>query len=183
MIEGGRGNGSGNGRTPIRVVASPRRRSTVSARLVDGVIELRVPAWMPPTERERWAERMRERIERQVRRAGPTDEDLEQRARVLNRRHFDGRLHWSSIAYAEQRSRWGSCSPASGVIRVSSRAATLPGWVLDYLLVHELAHLEVASHGPRFWELVDRYPLTERARGYLMALDHRTGRPGDDPVD
>jgi predicted metal-dependent hydrolase len=183
MTEGGRGNGSGNGRTPIRVVASSRRRSTVSARLVDGVIELRVPAWMPPTEREKWAERMRERIERQVRRAGPTNEDLEQRARVLNRRHFNGRLRWSSIAYAEQRSRWGSCSPASGVIRVSSRAASLPGWVLDYLLVHELAHLEVAGHGPQFWELVNRYPLTERARGYLMALDHRAGDPGDDPVD
>jgi predicted metal-dependent hydrolase len=55
--------------------------------------------------------------------------------------------------------------------------------VLDYLLVHELAHLEVADHGPRFWELVDRYPLTERARGYLMALDHRAGTPEADPVD
>jgi predicted metal-dependent hydrolase len=183
MTKGGHSNGSGNGRTPIRVVASPRRRRTVSARLVDGVIELRVPAWMPPTEREKWAERMRQRIERQVHRAGPTDEGLEQRARALNRRHFDGRLRWSSVAYAEQRSRWGSCSPASGVIRVSSRAAALPGWVLDYLLVHELAHLEVAGHGPRFWDLVARYPLTERARGYLMALDHRAGEPGDDPVD
>jgi predicted metal-dependent hydrolase len=175
---------SGNGLTPVRVVASARRRSTVSARLVEGVIELRVPAWMPLAERERWADRMRERIERRVRRAGPTNEDLEQRARVLNRRHFDGRLSWSSITYAEQQRRWGSCSPAARVIRISSRAAALPGWVLDYLLVHELAHLEVAGHGPQFWRLVNRYPLTERARGYLMALDHRVGDPGEpDPVD
>jgi predicted metal-dependent hydrolase len=156
----------------------------VSARLVDGVIELRVPAWMPPAERDRWAERMRERIERRVRRARPTDRDLEQRARVLNRRLFDGRLSWSSISYAAQTRRWGSCSPAAGVIRISSRAAALPSWVLDYLLVHELAHLEVAGHGPHFWRLVNRYPLTERARGYLMALDHRSGDPGEpDPVD
>jgi predicted metal-dependent hydrolase len=70
------------------------------------------------------------------------------------------------------------------VIRISSRAAALPSWVLDYLLVHELAHLEVAGHGPHFWRLVNRYPLTERARGYLMALDHRSGDPGEpDPVD
>ena len=184
MTTGERDGGSGNGLTPVRVVASPRRRSTVSARLVDGVIELRVPSWMPPAERDRWADRMRERIERRVRRARPTDADLEQRARMLNRRHFDGRLSWSSISYAPQRRRWGSCSPAAGVIRISSRAATLPGWVLDYLLVHELAHLEVAGHGPRFWRLVNSYPLTERARGYLMALDHRAGDPGEpDPVD
>ena len=183
MTDGGPGRGSGDGSIPVRVVASPRRRSTVSARLVHGVIELRVPAWMPPAERQRWADRMRERIERRVRRAGPTDADLEQRARVLNRRHFDGRLSWTSIAYADQRRRWGSCSPAAGVIRISSRAAVLPGWVLDYLLVHELAHLEVAGHGPRFWQLVSRYPLAERARGYLMALDHRSGDSGEDPVD
>ena len=151
--------------------------------LVDGVIELRVPAWMPLGEREKWANRMRARIEGQVRRARPTDGGLEQRAQTLNRRLFEGRLSWSSIAYADQRRRWGSCSPAAKLIRISSRAATLPGWVLDYLLVHELAHLEVAGHGPQFWRLVNRYPLTERARGYLMALDHRSGGAGEDPVD
>jgi predicted metal-dependent hydrolase len=98
----------------------------------------------------------------------------------LNERHFGGRLRWSSIAYAEQRRRWGSCTFTAGVIRISSRARDLPRWVLDYLLVHELAHLEHADHGPAFWELVGRYPLTERARGYLMALD-REGVEGGVP--
>jgi len=161
---------------PVRIVASPNRRRTVSARVIDGVLELRVPAGMPAAERQEWAERMRARLERRLRRARPTDAALEQRAAALNRRYFDGRLRWSSIAYADQESRWGSCTFAAGVIRISSRAAGLPAWVLDYLLVHELAHLEVPHHGPRFWTLVNRYPLTERARGYLMALDHRAGR-------
>ena len=164
----------------IRIVASPNRRRTVSARVVDGVLELRVPAGMPAAEREEWAERMRARLERRLQRARPTDARLEERAQALNRRYFDGRLRWASIAYAEQARRWGSCTFAAGVIRISTRAAGLPDWVLDYLLVHELAHLEVPHHGPRFWALVNRYPLTERARGYLMALDHQAGHPDSD---
>ena len=169
---------------PIRIVASPNRHRTVSARVVDGVLELRVPAAMSFAERQEWAERMRARLERQVRRAQPTDGNLERRAEALNRRYFGGRLSWSSIAYAEQTRRWGSCSMPVGVIRIATRAAELPAWVLDYLLVHELAHLEVPQHGARFWTLVNRYPLTERARGYLMALDHVAGRPdGLSPED
>jgi predicted metal-dependent hydrolase len=167
----------------IRIVASPNRRRTVSARVVEGVLELRVPASMPVAERQEWAERMRARLERRLRRGRPTDAMLEERARALNSRYFDGRLSWSSIAYAEQSSRWGSCTFAAGVIRISTRAAGLPAWVLDYLLVHELAHLEVPHHGPRFWALVERYPYTERARGYLMALDHQTGHPNPEPSE
>ena len=168
-------------RPPLRIVASRRRRRTVAARVVAGVLELHVPAWMSVAEREAWAERMRARIERQVRRARPSDDQLTKRAEALNRRLFDGRLRWASVAYAEQERRWGSCSSAAGVIRISSRAARLPAWVLDYLLVHELAHLEVAGHDRRFWELVNRYPLAERARGYLIALDHAGA--GDQPEE
>jgi predicted metal-dependent hydrolase len=170
----------GRWQPPVRVTTSPRRRRTVSARLVQGVLEVRVPAWMSATESAQWAERMRARIERQVRRSGPTNAELERRAHLLNRRFFEGRLRWTSMTYAEQERRWGSCSPESGGIRISSRAARLPGWVLDYLLVHELAHLEVPSHGQPFWRLVQTYPLTERARGYLMAMDHQAGRQEDE---
>jgi len=164
---------------PVRIVSSRRRRRTVAARLRSGVLELLVPDWMPHVERERWAEEMRVRLAKRMQRTLPSDARLATRARALNERHFAGRLRWSSIAYAEQERRWGSCSPESGVIRISSRAARLPGWVLDYLLVHELAHLEVAEHSAEFWELVKRYPLAERARGYLTALDHQAGRAAE----
>jgi predicted metal-dependent hydrolase len=42
--------------------------------------------------------------------------------------------------------------------------------VLDYVLVHELAHLLVPGHGAEFWKWVRRYPKTERAVGYLEGL-------------
>ncbi len=155
---------------PVLIVPSPRRHRTVSARMVGGVLELRVPATMPLAEREGWAQRMRARLERRLRRA-PSDQRLAARARRLNQRYFGGRLRWNGIGFAAQERRWGSCSTDSAVIRISSRAARLPSWVLDYLIVHELAHLEVPDHGPGFWQLVRGYPLAERARGYLMGLD------------
>jgi hypothetical protein len=66
--------------------------------------------------------------------------------------------------------QWGSCTFTTGAIRIASRAAVLPDWVLDYLLVHELTHLEHSDHGPAFHEMENRYPLAERAKGYLMAI-------------
>jgi predicted metal-dependent hydrolase len=168
----------------LRIIPSARRRRSSSARLIGNVVEVRVPALMPAAEQRRVAERLRDRILRSIQRVRRAP-DLERRAQELNRLHFGGRLRWQAIGFAEQRSRWGSCTPDSGTIRIARRAADLPGWVLDYLLVHELAHLVEGNHGPRFWALVDRYPLTERARGYLMAVDHGAGIRDreDDEVD
>jgi predicted metal-dependent hydrolase len=163
---------NGSFRPPIRILATRRRRRTVAARLRSGVLELMVPEAMPVAERERWAEAMRKRLERRLRRAVPTDERLERRARALNDRLFGGRLRWTSIGFGEMARQWGSCAFTVGEIRIANRAARLPDWVLDYLLVHELAHLEHSDHSSGFHELEDRYPLTERAKGYLMALDH-----------
>jgi len=160
---------------PIRIVASRRRRRTVAARLRAGVLELLVPDWMSHAERQRWAEVMRRRLQRKAERSRPSDDRLAGRAHVLNERHFAGRLRWTSIAFAEMSHLWGSCTFTAGAIRIASRAASLPDWVLDYLLVHELSHLEHSDHGPAFHEMENRYPLTERARGYLMALDHAAG--------
>jgi predicted metal-dependent hydrolase len=127
---------------------------------------------MSQAERLRWADVMSRRLQRRVERSRPSDQRLAGRAKALNERHFGGRLRWTSIEFADMAHLWGSCTFTSGAIRIATRAAALPEWVLDYLLVHELAHLEHSDHGPEFRELERRYPLSERARGYLMALDH-----------
>ncbi|TME93753.1 MAG: M48 family metallopeptidase [Chloroflexi bacterium] len=163
---------------PIRILATRRRRRTVSARLRSGVLEVMVPASMSVAERERWVELMRERIERQMRRKLPTDQRLAERAKRLNDRYFAGRLSWTSIGYTDTVSLWGSCTFTIGAIRVASRMKAFPDWVVDYVLMHELTHLVHSNHGPAFHEMLDRYPMAERAKGYLIAAQQLSQMPG-----
>lgn len=77
-------------------------------------------------------------------------------------------IRWVS----NQNQRWGSCSPEEKVVRLSDKLVPFPEWVIDYVIVHELAHLTHAGHDKDFWALVNQYPKTERARGYLIAMAH-----------
>lgn len=165
---------------PVKIVRSKRRRKTVGARLEKGVLVIRAPAEMTDSELAPIIEQLRVRVERRERVKPLSDEALEKRARELNRQYFDGRLEWQSVRYVtNQNRRFGSCTPDDGTIRLSHRLAAMPTWVRDYVLVHELAHLVEANHGPQFWKLVNRYPLTERARGYLMAIGLEDETVGD----
>ncbi len=149
----------------MEVVRSARRRKTVQAREVDGVLRVSIPATMSGADEQRWVEEM---VRRMARRTGTGGVDLARRAGELARRYqlpAPGSIRWAD----NQEWRWGSCTPGTGSIRISSRLGGEPSWVLDYVIVHELAHLEVARHDRRFWELVGRYPLAERARGFLIA--------------
>lgn len=144
---------------------------------------VQVPARLSEREVRTWVERMERRMgARLEREALNQQEDLRKRADRLNKRHFGGRLLFESIEYVtNQRAKYGSCSPGSGRIRISHRLATMPSFVLDYLIVHELAHLLEPNHGKRFWELVKRYPMAERAIGYLMGAGLVAPRRSDDP--
>jgi predicted metal-dependent hydrolase len=149
----------------VEVVRSPRRRKTVQAREVDGVLRVSIPATMTTADEERWVAEM---VRRMQRRGATGAVDLEQRALQLATR-YDLRVP-ASIRWSEnQEWRWGSCTPSQATIRISSRLAGEPAWVLDYVIVHELAHLQAPGHNARFWALVNRYPLAERARGFLIA--------------
>jgi predicted metal-dependent hydrolase len=165
----------------VEVRRSARRRRTVSAyREGDRVVVL-VPARMSRAEEREWVEVMLARLDKQESRRRPTDEALQQRALELSRRHLDGLARPSSVRWvANQNSRWGSCTVSDRTIRLSHRLQGMPSWVIDYVLVHELAHLLVPGHGADFWDWVDRYPRTERARGYLEGVSAAAGLPWDD---
>jgi len=155
----------------IQIIRSSNRRKTIQARKVGETIEVRAPATMSDAELEPHVAKLVERIERRTAKAKLDDDALEVRARELNRAYFDGKLKWQSIRWVtNQNKRYGSCTPARGTIRIAHHLADMPRFVQDYVIVHELAHLLEANHGPHFWKLVNRFPRTERARGYLMAV-------------
>lgn len=154
-------------RVPFRVdvLRSTRRRRSVGASLHAGVLRVTIPSWMSTAEESHWVERMTHRY---VRSLSTERIDLTVRATTLARRYDLNRareIRWVD----DMTTRWGSCTPSSQTIRISSRLAAFPDWVLDYVIVHELAHLEVAGHDERFWQVVRRYPRAERAIGYLIA--------------
>lgn len=175
---------------PIRVITSERRTRTLSARLVDGTLEVRVPVDVSADLVDQFVARVR-RKELARRALGNTpesvaarDTDLHRRALELSRRYFGGELVPARVRYVtNQDGRYGSCSVRSREIRISHRLATMPLWVRDYVLVHELAHLRVGGHGRAFWRLVERYPLMERARGFLMGVGLAPASDGEEGDD
>ena len=150
----------------VEVVRSKKRRKTISALQVsDDLLRVSIPASCTKAEEEHWVTEMLKRFEK---RALADTIDLERRARELAEQH--GFPVPSSVRWVDnQHARWGSCTPVDATIRLSSRMIGFPRWVIDAVLVHELAHLLEPGHGPRFDGLCARYPLTERATGYLLA--------------
>ncbi len=154
----------------IKVIRSARRRKTISARMEGDVMVVRAPQHISEAELNEAIENLKARIQRRQQARELSNADLETRAQELNRRYFGGKLRWNSIRWVtNQQKRYGSCTPSQGSIRISHRVGQMPRFVQDYVLMHELAHLVEGNHGRRFWALVNRYPRTERARGYLMA--------------
>ena len=156
------------------IIRSARRKKTVSSKLLNWyTLEIRAPADIPEDELQRIIQNLASRTleNRNKLRNFTSDEQLDRRAQRLNREHFDRALRWRSVRFVNnQNSRFGSCSPGRGTIRISHRLAGVPDFVLDYVIMHELAHFQEPNHSKAFWELVYRFPRAERARGYLMAL-------------
>ncbi len=168
----------------VEVRRSRRRRRTVSAyRENDGRVVVLVPARFTRAQEAEWVDTMLERLRRSEARRKPSDEKLMARARALSAKYLEGLARPASVRWAaNQNSRWGSCTPDDGSIRLSTRLQGMPAWVVDYVLVHELAHLLEHGHNEHFWRLVERYPRTERARGFLEGVEC-AARAGVAPED
>lgn len=160
------------GRPVVEVRRSGRRRRTVSAYREGERVVVLIPDRFSSAEENEWVDRMLTRLASRHSRQAASDEALAARAQRLADRYLsEYELAPASVRWvSNQRSRWGSCTPEDGTIRISERLRGMPDWVVDYVLLHELVHLIVPTHGSYFWALVGRYPKAERARGYLEGV-------------
>ncbi|MCO7188349.1 MULTISPECIES: SprT family zinc-dependent metalloprotease [unclassified Pseudoalteromonas] len=77
------------------------------------------------------------------------------------------RSEYQELKIREYKRRWGSLS-SSGTLALNSLLVGAPKWVIDYVIVHELAHFHVMAHNQAFWKIVARhYPDYKKAQSYL----------------
>jgi predicted metal-dependent hydrolase len=172
-----------NGLPPLEIRRSARRRKTASAYAKDGRIVVQIPAALPTAKAEEVITSLAKKITGKTRAEQiGGDRELERRAARLADLYLDG-VRPSAVRWSNRMERQrGSCRPATGVITISNRLATYPSYVLDCVIVHELAHLLVPNHSQEFWDLVARYPESERAIGFLSGVEHAAGMVfGDHP--
>ncbi len=175
---------------PVRVDIrrSSRRRRTVTARVEGDAVVVLMPAGLTEQQERQHVEHLLGRLQRQRVLTRLRREDLMARAVRLSETYFDACAVPRSVAWVgNQQHRWGSCSVSARTIRLSSQLDGMPDWVVDAVLVHELAHLLEPGHGARFQHLVRRYPRYERAMGFLDGYSHARrgseGVPGPDDLD
>ncbi|HYG93422.1 MAG TPA: M48 family metallopeptidase [Nocardioides sp.] len=171
----------------VEVRRSRRRRRTVQAYRDGDRIVVLVPDSLTKAEERDWVAKMVQQVERREQRGSLTsDADLLRRADELNDLYFGGMAAPVSVRWVgNQRARWGSCNPGDRTIRLSERLKGLPEWVVDYVIVHELAHLLEPRHTKAFWAWVAHYPQAEKAKGYLLGYSEaaRMKPPADDGDD
>jgi predicted metal-dependent hydrolase len=163
----------------VEVRRSQRRRRTVSAYRDGERVVVLIPDQFSRAEETEWVDKMLARLAAREERLSRTDDELQARSRRLIEQFLPEYARAATPAsvrwVTNQNGRWGSCTPADRSIRISHRIQEMPDWVIDYVLLHELAHLVVPHHNARFWALVGRYGKTERARGYLEGIAAATG--------
>jgi predicted metal-dependent hydrolase len=158
-------------RPVVEVRRSHRRKRTVSAYRKDGKVVVMIPARFTRAEETEWVDTMLGRLARSEQRSRRTDEQLMRRSAELARAYLQDAVRPTSVRWvSNMTTRWGSCTTGEGTIRLSDRLQGMPTWVVDYVLLHELAHLIEPNHDARFWGWVDRFPKAERAKGYLEGI-------------
>ncbi|WP_125609720.1 M48 family metallopeptidase [Specibacter cremeus] len=157
---------------PVIVRRSTRRTRNIAAFWEAGTAVIAIPARLSAAEETKWVSHMLDRLnageDRDERRPTLVGDGLAARALLLSVQYLGARARPRSVRWvSNQHKRWGSATPATGDIRISDAVKPMPDYVLDYVLLHELAHLIVAGHGKDFWALLAGYPQLERARGFL----------------
>ena len=157
-----------SGGAEIRVVRSSRRKRSISAYREQGAIVIQVPARLPQSKVSEAIPEMVEKILSREAREKISDVELFERSLELLAQYLpEFPVAPVSVTWRPMNERWGSCTTVDRTIRISDRLNGAPEYVVDYLLVHELIHLQVADHGPQFELLLARFEESDKASAYL----------------
>lgn len=155
----------------VEIRRSARRKRTISAYRDGDTTVVLVPAHLSAEEEKRQVEALVAKLDRKIARRRPSDDELMDRAARLSGEFLDGRAVPSSVRWVSTMDkRWGSCTSTDATIRLSDRLQGMPEWVVDYVLLHELAHLLQPNHSAAFWALLEPYPHLARAKGFLEGV-------------
>jgi len=173
----------GGGHTlEVEVTYDRRLRRNAHWTVADTTIQVRVPASIPPHALEAVLDDIVQNVLAYRTRARErNDADLERRAREINQTYFDGELRWHTIRWVSNINHsLGTVTEGGsgdGDIRISDQIKLWPQWVIDYVIAHELVHRKYPNHSAEFWAYLGRYPLTERARGFIDGVRFVEGAP------
>ena len=157
----------------MTVVRSARRKKTYTLQPAGDAWKLAVPQRFDVTANLAGIAELLERAQRRRANAPRSDDELRALAEELNQRYFGDGIEPGSVRWTgNQRRRFASASGLTGDIRVSDRLRNVPRWVLEAVLVHELAHLRHLDHSPAFRALANRHPRTADAEIFLEGFAH-----------
>ena len=131
-------------------------RKSISAKQIDGIIHIK---WPQTADELAIAQKTKRLLSKVI--GQDFLPEIRQRVEAINRKHFKKTIKDIHLRYHS--SSWGKCS-ASGEIILSTRLLFAPEEVIDYVIIHELAHLEVFDHSPKFWNLVAKAMPTHKEK-------------------
>jgi len=164
-----------------RLIRSRRKSLSIEVR-PDGSVIVRAPFFMPGFAVERFVEAKADWIRRTLRKyeSAPVEPELTKeelaRLRKAAKEYIPPRVAYyaermgvrpTAIRFTSARTRWGSCS-AKNSISFSVRLMRKPPEAIDYVIVHELAHIREHNHSPRFWAVVAEEMPDYRMRKKLL---------------
>jgi predicted metal-dependent hydrolase len=153
----------------LRTRVVRKRVRNVNVRLVGDELRVSAPHRVPRGELDDIVHQLARRLVRRARAEEVNADDLAMTiARRVAARFPDPPAITDVRFVTNQTARWGSYSPATGMVRLSAALRVMPPWVLEAVTAHELAHAFHADHSPAFWKLLRRVcPTTDRANAFL----------------
>ncbi|MGC8581743.1 MAG: SprT-like domain-containing protein [Thermoplasmata archaeon] len=154
----------------VKVIRSPKRKKTIEARTKGDTLFVYIPSTMSKENEDKAVKEMVQKIANKRKAREYTDKYLIKKFDEFNAKYFEGKLSIKYIKFVtNQHVKLGSCTPDDKTIRISDKLIGMPKWVLDYVIIHEMAHLIYPNHSKGFWKKVHEYRYTERAIGFLIA--------------